>query len=83
MKSINCSKKNSLRQKFFPNSFRIPTEVQINTWENEGGCINGACENVVIVNGVLCQTWLDRVKATLSPIWKNFKSLFSFSNQQT
>lgn len=76
MKKINTSKKNSLKQKFFPNSFRVPTEFQINTWEYEGGCLNANCD-VVIINGVLCQTWSDRVKATLAPYWKNFKSLFS------
>ncbi len=87
MKKVNpsnkTSQKNSLRQKFFPSSFRVPTEFQINTWEYEGGCINGVCENVVIINGVLCQTWFDRVKATLTPYWKNFKSFFNFSKEQT
>ncbi|OYZ22327.1 MAG: hypothetical protein B7Y39_07560 [Bdellovibrio sp. 28-41-41] len=76
MKKINTSNRNSLRQRFFPHSFRVPTEFQINTWENEGGCLNGNCD-VVIINGVLCQTWFDRVKATMGPYLKNVKSFFS------
>lgn len=76
MKKTETSYTNSLRQRFFPHSFRVPTEFQMNTWENEGGCLNGNCD-IVIINGVLCQTWSDRVKATIEPYWKNFKSLFS------
>jgi|JI10StandDraft_1071094.scaffolds.fasta_scaffold2455903_1 hypothetical protein len=76
MKKINTSNRNSLRQKFFPNSFRVPTEFQINTWENEGGCLNGNCD-VIIINGVLCQTWFDRVKAITVPYLKNVKSIFT------
>jgi len=77
MKKIDSSTKNSLRRKFFPNSFRVPTQFQMNTWEYEGGCLNGDCENIVIINGVLCQTWFDKVKATVNPHWRNFKLLFA------
>lgn len=83
MKKINfVNRKNSLREKFFPNAFRVPTEYQLMTWENEGGCLYGACDNIVIINGVLCATWTDRVKATLMPYWKNLKSFFQLSRQQ-
>lgn len=81
MKKIDSSNRYSLRRRFFPNSFRVPTQFQINTWEYEGGCLNGNCDDVVIVNGVLCQTWSDRVKATLAPYWKNFKLFFTPKEQ--
>lgn len=70
MESINFIKRNSLRNKLFQNPVRVPTEFQLITWENEGGNLYGANDDVVIINGILCQTWLDRVRASLRPIWK-------------
>jgi hypothetical protein len=79
MDKINFAKKNSFREKFFPKSFRVPTEFQINTWEYEGGSLNGACDNTVIINGVLCQTWFEKVKATVLPYWRRFVTFLGLS----
>lgn len=68
--------RNSFRDKFFPKSVRIPTEFQILEWEYEGGCLNGVCSsNISIINGVLCETWWERIKATSLPFWKSFRPL--------
>lgn len=75
MNTINFVKRSSFRKNFFPKSIRVPTEFQLNTWEYEGGCLYGACDDVEIVNGVLCRTWMDKVRATVKPFWSASKSL--------
>ena len=73
---------NSFREKFFPKSFRVPTEYQILNWEYEGGCLNGVCAtNISIINGVLCETWWDKVKATSLPFLKSFRTFFGIKNK--
>ncbi|MBL7543349.1 MAG: hypothetical protein JNL11_06005 [Bdellovibrionaceae bacterium] len=81
MKKSYFAKTNILREKIFPRALRVPTEYQILTWENEGGCLDGRCNNIMIVNGILCETWFDRIKATLMPYWRRFRVFFR-NNQQ-
>ncbi len=75
MNTVNFVRRNSFRKNFFPKTVRVPTEFQLNTWENEGGCVYGACSDVVIVNGVLCENMTDRFRATLKPYWSGLKSM--------
>lgn len=79
MNTINFERRNSFRKNFFLKTVRIPTEFQLNTWENEGGCLYGACDDVVIINGVLCETMLDRVKATFKPYFSGTKKILGLN----
>ena len=73
MNTVNFVKRNSFRRNFFPKSIRVPTEFQLNTWEYEGGCLYGTCDDVQIVNGVLCHTWWDKARASIQPFWSGVK----------
>lgn len=81
MNSINFVRRNSFRKNFFPKSIRVPTEFQLNTWENEGGCVYGACDNAVIIDGVLCENMSDKFRVTLRTYWKGLRSLFGSPNK--
>lgn len=75
--------RNSFRERFFPKSFRAPTEYQILNWEYEGGSQQSAVDNIVIINGVLCETTWDRWKATMLPITKFFRRTFGIHGKKT
>lgn len=66
----------NFRRKLYTKTIRIPTEVQLNTWENEGGCLYGVKDNNVIINGLLCETFLDRIRATVKPYWDQLRAMF-------
>ena len=61
-------------------SNRRPTEVQLKTWVNEGGQNFGDIKKVSLVNGVLCQTWSEKFRATLHPYINSFKKIFDGNN---
>lgn len=71
--STKISQRTSFREKLFPNPLRVPTERQVLTWEDEGGNLS-MCEDVVIINGVLCQTWPERVRASFRSHWDWFRT---------
>ena len=58
---------------YFQNTFNLPTEFQLNTWENDGGFVFGAWDEIVLVNGILCRTWSDRARAAFRPRWIGLK----------
>jgi hypothetical protein len=76
MSNIHFLRKSSVRKNFFLNSIRVPTEFQLNTWENEGGSLFGAGDDAVIVNGVLCRNWRDKLEASVRPHWQTLKGMF-------
>jgi len=78
MKNENPSRKKSLREKLIPSSVRIPTEYQFQTWEYEGGRLKHSEDNIVIINGVLCETWKQKVRASMTGCWQNLKAFFIY-----
>ncbi len=69
------SHQRSFREKLFPYPLRVPTERQVLTWEDEGGNLS-TCEDIVIINGVLCRTWTERVRASFISFWDRIRGIF-------
>ena len=56
--------------RFLQRKAKKPTEVQLSTWENDGGNVETSDQDFVIINGMVCCTWTQRVRAYLTKYWR-------------
>ncbi len=71
---INKPKKfaspDALFSRFLQRRAKKPTEVQIHTWENDGGNIDVNDNSFTIINGRICCTFTERISAYFSKYWR-------------
>ncbi|MBC7419700.1 MAG: hypothetical protein H7328_03135 [Bdellovibrio sp.] len=66
----------TLFSRFLQRRAKNPTERQISTWEDDGGNVDTADHQFVIINGVICCTSIQRLRAYVTKYWRLIRMQF-------
>ena len=63
----------TLFARFLQKKAKLPTEKQIHTWENDGGNVETSADHFEVINGTVCCTFSQKVRAYVNKYWRFFR----------
>jgi hypothetical protein len=66
----------SLFARFLQRKAKMPTQRQLNVWEDDGGNFSDCNQNFVILNGKVCCTFSEKLQGYALRYWRMTKLFF-------
>jgi hypothetical protein len=70
LKTLKAASPETLFARFLQKRAQEPTSNQISTWEDDGGNYDLLCDDLVIISGIQCRTYFQKVRAKLYKYWR-------------